>query len=350
MLHTIGPVWDGNEVWLIVAGGAHLRRLPGVVRDAVLRLLSRALPDPRRAHRARRRVRVLGQGRQPALAHALGVGDRGRQRAAGAAVGRGLGEHRPRRADRAATASSRARCFDLLKPYALLGGVATLVLFLAHGAVFLSLRTHGDMVERARAPCARWRRSGGGAWCSPSWRWTIADQSDRGGVDGRSPPCCAVGAVALRPPRARGARPPARRGRSALTRGVDRRSSSARSSSTSSRTRWSRPPAPPSTSRSTRAASSRYTLKVMTVVAVLLVPFVLLYQGWTYWVFRRRVSAEDFGDVRTPLDLLDAARVEPKAGGPAASSAPAACGASRAGARASSAARRRAAARRARPR
>jgi hypothetical protein len=42
----------------------------------------------------------------------------------------------------------------------------------------------------------------------------------------------------------------------------------------------------------------------MTVVAVLLLPFVLLYQGWTYWVFRRRVSAEDFGAVRSPVDLL----------------------------------------------
>ena len=65
------------------------------------------------------------------------------------------------------------------------------------------------------------------------------------------------------------------------------------------------------------AASSRYTLSVMTVVAVLLVPFVLLYQGWTYWVFRHRVSAEDFGDVRSPLDLLPGAAQERGGGGPA---------------------------------
>jgi hypothetical protein len=43
----------------------------------------------------------------------------------------------------------------------------------------------------------------------------------------------------------------------------------------------------------------------MTVVAALLVPVVLVYQAWTYWVFRRRLSAEDFGDVKTPMDLLD---------------------------------------------
>jgi cytochrome d ubiquinol oxidase subunit II len=46
----------------------------------------------------------------------------------------------------------------------------------------------------------------------------------------------------------------------------------------------------------------------MTVVAVALVPVVLLYQGWSYWVFRHRVGAEDFGEVRTPLDLVDRRR------------------------------------------
>ena len=38
-------------------------------------------------------------------------------------------------------------------------------------------------------------------------------------------------------------------------------------------------------------ASGAYALKVMTVVAVVLFPVVLLYQGWTYYVFRRRVVA-----------------------------------------------------------
>jgi cytochrome d ubiquinol oxidase subunit II len=41
------------------------------------------------------------------------------------------------------------------------------------------------------------------------------------------------------------------------------------------------------------ASSTAYTLKVMTWVAVILTPFVLLYQGWTYWVFRRRIGVED---------------------------------------------------------
>ena len=46
----------------------------------------------------------------------------------------------------------------------------------------------------------------------------------------------------------------------------------------------------------------------MTVVAGLLVPVVLAYQAWTYWVFRHRVSSEGFGDVGGPLDLIDQRR------------------------------------------
>jgi cytochrome d ubiquinol oxidase subunit II len=41
----------------------------------------------------------------------------------------------------------------------------------------------------------------------------------------------------------------------------------------------------------TNASSTQYTLKVMTVVALIMTPLVLIYQGWTYWVFRKRVGA-----------------------------------------------------------
>jgi len=41
----------------------------------------------------------------------------------------------------------------------------------------------------------------------------------------------------------------------------------------------------------TNASSTDYTLTIMTVVAVIFVPIVLVYQGWTYWVFRKRVMA-----------------------------------------------------------
>ena len=45
------------------------------------------------------------------------------------------------------------------------------------------------------------------------------------------------------------------------------------------------------------ASSTDYTLKVMTVVALVMTPVVLLYQGWTYWVFRERIMP---GQIPTP--------------------------------------------------
>jgi cytochrome d ubiquinol oxidase subunit II len=38
------------------------------------------------------------------------------------------------------------------------------------------------------------------------------------------------------------------------------------------------------------SASAPYTLKVMTIVALIFTPLVLVYQGWSYWVFRGRLS------------------------------------------------------------
>jgi cytochrome bd-type quinol oxidase subunit 2 len=50
------------------------------------------------------------------------------------------------------------------------------------------------------------------------------------------------------------------------------------------------------------AASAHYTVAVMTVVALIVTPVVLLYQGWTYYVFRARVTG---GEVRTPAEALE---------------------------------------------
>jgi cytochrome d ubiquinol oxidase subunit II len=43
----------------------------------------------------------------------------------------------------------------------------------------------------------------------------------------------------------------------------------------------------------TNASSSPYTLKVMTWVAVIMTPIVLVYQSWTFWVFRKRIGVDD---------------------------------------------------------
>jgi cytochrome bd ubiquinol oxidase subunit II len=49
------------------------------------------------------------------------------------------------------------------------------------------------------------------------------------------------------------------------------------------------------------ASSEDYTLTVMTIVAAVLIPVILLYQAWTYHVFRARLGGEDVG---TPVDLV----------------------------------------------
>ena len=110
VIHSIGPVWDGNEVWLHRGRRRDVRRVPGVVRDAVLGLLPRAVPDPRRADRPRGGIRVLGQAAGARVAVALGVGADRRQLRAGAAVGRRLGEHRRPACRSTGPASSPARC------------------------------------------------------------------------------------------------------------------------------------------------------------------------------------------------------------------------------------------------
>jgi cytochrome d ubiquinol oxidase subunit II len=46
----------------------------------------------------------------------------------------------------------------------------------------------------------------------------------------------------------------------------------------------------------TNASSSPYTLKIMTWLAAIATPVVLLYQGWTYWVFRKRIGTQHLAD------------------------------------------------------
>ena len=137
-------------------GRGDLRRLPGVVRDAIQRLLPRADADPGRADRAGHGARVPQQARRSGLAAPLGRRDRRLQRAAGAAVGRRVRQHRRRQPTRE-DGTFAGDFLDLLRPYTILGGLTTLLLFALHGAHFLAL-AHGR-------PGARARQRGGHARC-----------------------------------------------------------------------------------------------------------------------------------------------------------------------------------------
>jgi cytochrome bd ubiquinol oxidase subunit II len=197
-----------------------------------------------------------------------------------------------------ANAEFTGNFFSLLSAYTLLGGLATLAIFFAHGAIFLEMRTEGIVNQRVRQVAARAIPAAlvvGAAFLA----WTIARQ---GPVEPVSAVLAGLAVVAMLVATLINARAV---GRAFVATSVAIAAffsaifvdlfPNTMVSSTSSAFDMTL----------NFSSSSDYTLTVMTVVAALLVPLVLMYQAWTYWVFRRRVSAEGFGDVKTPLDLLD---------------------------------------------
>ena len=300
VIHSIGPVWDGNEVWLLVAGGATFAAFPQwyatlfsgfylalflilvglIVRGVAFEFWGKR-PDAR--WRTRWEWALVVGSFVPALLWGVGWANI----VSGVPIDR--------------SGEFTGTLFDLLGPYALAGGLTTLTLFLSHGANFLSLRTTGVVEERARAFAVRIAPATaviGIAFLA----WTLVDQSDRGGVQAVSAVLCVLAAGAL-VAAAVLARRHTGQAFAATTAAIlllfcalfADLFPNAMVSSTSDAFDLTL----------AAASSSSYTLTVMTVVAVLLVPLVLAYQAWTYWVFRKRISAEDFGDVRTPLDLLE---------------------------------------------
>jgi cytochrome bd ubiquinol oxidase subunit II len=322
IIHSIGPVWDGNEVWLIVAGGATFAAFPGwyaslfsgfylalflILAALIVRGVSFEFwgKDDSPRWRATWEWTVVIGSLLAALLWGVGWAD----------VVHGV----PMDARHDVTAS----LWDLLHPYALLGGLATVALFLGHGAIFLSLRTRGEMVDRARAVAAKVTLATV-ALVGAFLLWTALDQSS-GGVK-LSAQVLALGAFAL------AAAVPA-----LLARRRDGWAF-ALSAGTIVLLFCSLfvelfPDALPSTTARaydltlTDASSTHYTQTVMSVVALIFVPIVLLYQGWTYWVFRHRLGRDDFEGPLTPVAALgrlgaapgerDASRQPPAAEPPA---------------------------------
>jgi cytochrome bd ubiquinol oxidase subunit II len=296
VLHSIGPVWDGNEVWLIVAGGATFAAFPQwyatlfsgfylalflilvalIVRNVSFEFWGKGDSD---AWRSRWEWTMTVGSFLPALLWGV----------AWANIVHGVPIDRD--------AEFTGTLFTLLNPYALVGGLATLTLFLAHGATFLSLRTTGEVAQRARAIAARVAPLA--AACVIGFLvWTLANQD---GVEAVSAILAIGAAVLVVAAAVLVGRAPAHA--FAATCGAIALFFCALFADLFPYVMVST--TDPSFSLTlNEASSSNYTLSVMTVVAVLLVPVVLLYQAWTYWVFRRRLSAEDFGEVRTPIDLL----------------------------------------------
>jgi len=149
VLNSIGPVWDGNEVWLVVAGGALFAAFPYVYATVfsgfylalmilLLALVFRAVAIEFRSKSPKLWWRQFWDIAFSAASILVAL-------LLGAALGNiiyGI----PLDAD----GNYAGTFFDLLNPFAILTGVATLALFMMHGSIYLVLRTEGDLREHMR--------------------------------------------------------------------------------------------------------------------------------------------------------------------------------------------------------
>jgi cytochrome d ubiquinol oxidase subunit II len=282
LLTTIGPVWDGNEVWFIVAGGATFAAFPEwyatlfsgfylPLLAILLALIVRGVALEYRGKRddaawRRRCDRAIFTG-SLVPAFLWGV--------AFANLVRGV----PLDAHHAYAGT----VLDLLGPYALLGGLTTLTLFVLHGAVFAALKTTGEVRRRAN----RLARGAVAAAIAPAGLFLLLTQVLYGKpVTWATVAVAALGLVATAVANARGREGSAFAG-----------TATAVAFAVATLFLALFPHVMPSTIApengltTANAAASPYTLKIMTVVGLAFTPLVLLYQGWTYWVFRRRIGA-----------------------------------------------------------
>jgi cytochrome d ubiquinol oxidase subunit II len=280
MLNTIGPVWDGNEVWLITAAGATFAAFPYWYASlfssmyiplvvVLLGLIFRAVAiEYRGKGTSARWIRgwtiALSLG---SFIAAFGVG----AMLALTTTGLPLDEN----GDRVGGP------FAWFTWYAVLGGLAVVGFCLVHAATFLALKTDGSLRERAGRFSARWAPIA----LLPLAGWVLAVQLMNGKPAMWIVVTLAVLAAVL--------------GWRAALRGAEGRAfigfgaflvvgSAAIFANVF-------PVVLPSTLNSAwsltvwNASATAYTLGVMTVVACVGLPLVLAYQAWTYWVFRRRI-------------------------------------------------------------
>ncbi|MDO0913517.1 cytochrome d ubiquinol oxidase subunit II [Streptomyces sp. DT2A-34] len=283
LINTIGPVWDGNEVWLLSAGGATFAAFPewyatlfsGFYLPLLLILVSLIVRGVAFEYRAKRPEENWQRNWEhaifwcsliPAFLWGVAFGN----------IVRGV-----KLDQRHEYVGS---VLDLLNPYALLGGLVTLTLFTFHGAVFTALKTVGEIRERART-LALWVGLVAAGLALLFLLWTQVENGD-----GQSLVALVVAVAAL--VAALLANQAGREGWSFALSGVTIVAAVAMLFLTlfpnvmpsSLNDEWSL--------TVTNASSSPYTLKIMTWCAVIATPIVMLYQGWTYWVFRKRIGTQ----------------------------------------------------------
>ncbi|MFI5713257.1 cytochrome d ubiquinol oxidase subunit II [Kribbella sp. NPDC051620] len=311
VITTIGPVWDGNEVWLIVAGAMTFAAFPewyatlfsafylplfAILVALILRGVALEYRGKRDDLPWRNRMDTIITVSSLLLPLLWGI--------AFANLVRGLPLD--------ASHEFVGNLGTLLNPFALLGGVAFTALFVAHGAIFLALRTTDDLRDRAN----RLASIAGLAAAVLVASFLAWAQAMRGNLASTMVAALAAivllaGLAANRPIHLRPLAQPAGQPSEAKAPGA------AASAHPSRREGWAFAGTAlavalgvaslfmamfPAVMASTldagwsltvaNASSTPYTLKVLTVIAAIFLPLVMLYQGWTYWVFKKRISVE----------------------------------------------------------
>ncbi len=288
IINSIGTHWDGNEVWLLTAGGATFAAFPnwyatlfsGFYIALVLMLLGLIVRAVSFEYRSKEEnwdwrnkfdwLIFIGSF-LPAILWGVAISN----------IIRGVPID--------AQMNYTGGFFNLLNPFALLGGIAFVILFLLHGAIFLTLKTADEIKESAEKTASK-------LWLPTVVvivLYVVYAYFDTGIYQNGALPIIAtlVAAVAL------------------LTVGYFLKAK---------KEGWAfvmtaltivfvvvtvfsglYPNVMISSTNAAynltvyNASSSAYTLKVMTIVTLILIPFVLAYQAWSYYIFRQRISTKE---------------------------------------------------------
>ena len=287
MFASIGPVWDGNEVWLVTAGGATFAAFPAwyatMFSGLYIALLAVLVFLIIRVISFEWRTKRESPGWRKAWLWANAVGS------FGAALIWGVGLANLLYGTPINSSGDFDGSFwDLFNAYTVFAGVAVVSIFAFHGATYLTLRTQGDLLDRA-GQAARRLSLVAAALGTVFLIWTVVVAGDRNDKDVFPPVLPAVIGIAalilavVFAHRRRQIWAFAMTGlgtialvvtlfTSLFPRVMVSSTDFANSLTVSS------------------AASAHYTLAVMSIVALIFVPLVLVYQGWTYHVFRERVG------------------------------------------------------------
>ncbi len=286
IINTIGPHWDGNEVWLLTAGGATFAAFPNWYATLfsgfylalfllLLALIVRGVAFEFRSKDENPRWRSLWDwgiflgSAIPALLLGVAFGN----------LVHGVPID--------ANMNYVGGFFNLLNPYALLAGAASLVTFTLYGAIFLSMKTTGELAARAQLAARRlWLPVVAVLVLFLIATYLATDILARLGVNPGVVPIAGMIAILL-------SGYFLRRERSGWAFVMTAATIAfavitlfmilfPRVMVSSLNPDWSL--------TIYNASSSPYTLQVMTVVAVIFVPIVLIYQGWSYRVFRKRIE------------------------------------------------------------